>query len=219
MYIIIAGGGKVGYHLARLLLAARHEVLVVENDRSRYHELVAELGEGVLLGDASDAGALRRAGANRAEVVVACTGEDEDNLITCQMAKHLFMVNRTIARVNDPDHEDLFRSLGVDGTINSTRLIDALIEREVDSEMLVPLITLGGGKLEIVQMEIGDDSPALGTPLKNMRVPPGCLIVSVVRNGEPSLPTGDMVLKPGDTVVVLLAPGMADSLRRCLAAE
>jgi trk system potassium uptake protein TrkA len=107
----------------------------------------------------------------------------------------------------------------VDGTINSTRLIDALIEREVDSEMLVPLITLGGGKLEIVQMEIGDDSPALGTPLKNMRVPPGCLIVSVVRNGEPSLPTGDMVLKPGDTVVVLLAPGMADSLRRCLAAE
>jgi len=215
MYVIVAGGGKVGFHLARLLLAAKHEVLVIESDRTRYHALAGTMGENVLLGDASDSGVLKRAGANRAEVVVACTGDDEDNLITCQVAKHLFMVSRTIARVNDPGNEELFRALGVDGTISSTRLIEALIEREVDAEMLVPLLTLGGGKLEIVQTEVGDDSPALGRPLKDLRIPNGCLIVSIVRAGTPVVPNGETVLAPGDVVVALLSPGMAEGLR-CL---
>ena len=218
MYLIIAGGGKVGYHLAKLLQESDHEVLMIDNERGRYLELAREMGEGVIYGDASEAAVLRRAGANRADVVVACTGTDEDNLITCQMAKHLFMVGRTIARVNDPNHEELFRSLGVDGTINSTRLIDALIEREVDSEMLIPLLTLGGGKLEIVQTEIGDDSPALGKLLKTIPLPKDCLIVSVVREGEPSLPSARTVLQPGDTVVALVSPGSAEDLRQLLAA-
>jgi len=217
MYLIVAGGGKVGYHLAKLLQTSEHEVLMIDNDRARYLELAREMGEGVIYGDASEAAVLRRAGANRAEVVVACTGTDEDNLITCQMAKHLFMVGRTIARVNDPNHEELFRSLGVDGTINSTRLIDALIEREVDSEMLIPLLTLGGGKLEIVQTEIGDDSPALGKLLKTLPLPKDCLIVSVVRGGEPSLPSALTVLQPGDTVVALVSPGSVEDLRQMLA--
>jgi len=219
MYVIVAGGGKVGFHLARLLLAAKHEVLVIESDRTRYHALAGTMGENVLLGDASDSGVLKRAGANRAEVVVACTGDDEDNLITCQMAKHLFMVSRAIARVNDPGNEELFRALGVDGTISSTRLIEALIEREVDAEMLVPLLTLGGGKLEIVQTEVGDDSPALGRPLRDLRIPNGCLIVSIVRGGNPIVPSGETVLSPGDVVVALLSPGMAEGLRGLLMAQ
>jgi len=218
VYVIVAGGGQVGYHLAKLLQGSGHEVLVSENERTRHLELAREMGENVMFGDGSDAAVLRRAGANRAEVVVSCTGADEDNLITCQMAKYLFMVGRTIARVNDPGNEELFRSLGVDGTINSTRLIDALIEREVDSEMLIPLLSLGGGKLEIVQMEIDDDSPALKKLLKMLPLPKDCLIVSVVRAGEPSLPSAMTVLEPGDTVVALVSPDSAEDLRQLLAA-
>lgn len=217
MYIIVAGGGKVGYNLARMLINAGHEALLIERDRARYRELSDMLGESVLYGDASDAGTLKEAGANRAEVIAACTGRDEDNLITCQMARHLFMVARTIARVSDPTYEDLFRSLGVDAVINSTRLIDALIEREVDSEMLVPLFSLGGGKFEIVQTDIADDSPAVGKPVRKLGLPKGSLIVSVIRGGEPIVPGSDTVLQAGDGVVALLSTGQAEALHKAFA--
>jgi len=149
-------------------------------------------------------------------VLVACTGQDEDNLIACQMAKSLFMVGRTIARVNDPNNEELFRSLGVDATVNSTRFIDSLIETEVDSELLVPLFSLGGGKLEIVQTTLGEDSPAANKPLKSLALPLGCLIVSIVRGGDPLFPSADTVFLANDKVVVLLAAGKAEALKRIL---
>lgn len=217
MYVIVAGGGKVGFHLARMLLGAGHEALIIEKDRPRYLELTEDIGESVLFGDSSDAGVLKEAGANRADVLVACMGKDEDNLVTCQMAKHLFMVARTIARVNDPTNEELLRSLGIDATINSTRLIDALIEREVDAEMLVPLFSLGAGKLEIVQTAIPDDSPVAGKPLKSVALPKDCLIISVIRGGDPLVPAADTVLQAGDGVVVLLTAGKAESLRKVFA--
>jgi len=217
VYIIVAGGGKVGYHLAKLLVTAGHEVVLVEKQRGRYLELVRLLGEAVMLGDSSDAGVLKRAGANRSEVLVSCTGSDEDNLITCQMAKHLFMVGRTIARINDPSNEELFRALGVDGTINSTRLIDGMIEREVDSDALIPLLSLGAGKVEIVQSEIAEDSTCAGKQIKNLNLPPGCLIISIVRDGNPAASSPETRLTAGDTVVALLSRGCAAEFQRILA--
>lgn len=217
MYIIVSGGGKVGFHLARLLMNAGHEVVLIEKARPRYHELARIMGETAMLGDSSDAAVLKRAGANRADVLVACTGADEDNLITCQMAKHLFMVGRTIARVNDPSNEELFRALGIDGTINSTRLIDGMIEREVDSDVLVPLLSLGGGKTEMVKAEIGEDSPCAGHEIGSLNFPAGCLIVSVVRDGSPLTAEAKTRLEAGDTVVALLNQGCAAEFQRILA--
>lgn len=218
MYIVVGGGGKVGYHLGRWLLGAGHELLLIERDRARCAEVERSLGENVLAGDASKPATLKRAGVNRADIVVAATGSDEDNLVICQVAKHLFMVGRTIARVNDPNNEELFRSLGVEGTINSTRLIDGLIEQEVDSANLIPLLTLGDGKLEIVQAEVGKDSGVLGRPVRDLSLSRTCRIVSVIRNGEPEVPDGGTSLKAGDTVVALLPRGDEEAFRRLLAA-
>jgi len=140
MYIIIVGAGKVGVNLATLLLAQNHEVLLIEKDRTKIPELRNLFGESVMEGAGSRVQTLKEGGANRADVVVAVTEKDEDNLVICQLAKTIFHCRRTIARVNDPRHEDVFVKLGVDATVSSTRIIDSLIEEQVQAEdMVIPL--------------------------------------------------------------------------------
>jgi trk system potassium uptake protein TrkA len=132
MYIIIVGGGKVGYYLARALLNAPHEVLIIERDARTAERIGEELGEGVVLrGSGDEASTLQRAGAKRADVVIAVTGDDEDNLIVCQVAKRRFNVPRTIARVNNPKNEYIFNRLGIDMTVSATNVILSLIEQEI----------------------------------------------------------------------------------------
>ena len=143
MYIIIAGGGKVGYYLAKELLADGHEVLVIEKDPKQVMQLSAELGEGaVMRGMADEAATMERAGGGRADLVIAVTGEDEDNLVICQVARLKFKVARTIARVNNPQNEELFHRLGIDITVSSTKLILSLIEQELPSRPFIPLVKL-----------------------------------------------------------------------------
>ncbi len=125
MYIIIVGAGKVGYHLGKFLMAEGHEVMLIEEDRSKIDTLSLEFHESIMVGDGSAVEVLKEAGANRADVIVAVTGNDEDNLVICQVAKLVFLRPRTIARVNNPRNEDLFTGLGVDASVSATKIINA----------------------------------------------------------------------------------------------
>src|SRR5919205_1439996 len=150
MYCVVVGGGNVGYYLTKDLVSAGHEVLLLEKDRGRAARLVEELGEVALQGDGCEVRVMEETGFGRADVIVAVTGDDEDNLVVCQMAKRKFDVPRTIARVNSPTNEAIFGKLGIDTTVSSTRIIFNLIEQEIETDQVVPLAALSRGNLEIV---------------------------------------------------------------------
>ena len=158
MFIIVAGAGKVGYHLARALVAD-HEVLILELDPARVDFVGEELGADVIMqGDACDAATMERAGMERADLVAAVTGDDEDNLTVCQIAKAKFSVPRAVARINNPQNETLFRNLGIDSTVSATNLIMAHIEQELPWRGLIPLVTLRGRSLEIVEVRVPSEA-------------------------------------------------------------
>jgi len=204
MYVIVAGGGKVGHYLTRALIDAGHEVLLVEKDRSRASYLAEELGEVVVRGDACEVRTMREIGMERADVVVAATGDDEDNLVICQMAKRRFNVPRTIARVNNPQNEDIFHRLGIDSTVSSTKIIFNLIEQQIETDEVIPLAPLQRGNIEIVEVDLGPDSPVLGRTIPNVRLPQDALVISIVRDGHAILPNIDVEFKQGDTVIALV---------------
>src|SRR5216110_1066565 len=158
MYIIIGGGGDVGYYVTRNLLDQGHEVLLLEKDNARFQTLTEELGQSVFKGDACEARTMEEAGARRADVVIAVTGEDDDNLVICQMAKKRFIVNRTIARLNNPKNEHIFQRLGIDITVSPTRAILSLIEAELPGTPFVSLMTLRRAGLEIMEVRVPADS-------------------------------------------------------------
>lgn len=217
MYIIIVGGGNVGYYLAKTLAAARHEVLLLEKDRQRYRTISEELGELVMQGDGCQADQQLEAGFGRADVVVATTGSDDDNLVVCQMAKMEFDVPRTISRVNDPRNERLFHDLGIDSTVSATRIIRNLIEQEVAGGELIPLAALNRGNLEIVEAEVGDSSPVLNRDIRSLPLPNEAHIICVVRDGHAVLPTGDTRLVSGDSVIALVDADREPELRSVFA--
>jgi len=216
MYIIIVGGGKVGYNLTKALLAEGHEVVMLESDRARFLELSEELAEAVVQGDGAEVAILKNLGANRADLVIAVTGEDEDNLVICQMAKMMFLNPRTVARVNDPRNEALFSQLGVDMTVNTTTIISALIGHKLRAGVLVPLLTLRGGNTEIVQAELSVDSPAANKAVKDLDLPKNSLLIAAIRRGEATILRGDSVLEPEDTVIALTNRDSEQELRRLL---
>jgi trk system potassium uptake protein TrkA len=215
-YIIIAGGGKVGYQLGRTFRRQSTEVLVLEKRAQRFQLLHDELGESVFFGDACEIRTLIRAGAERADLVVAVTGEDEDNLVICQVAKRLFGVPRVICRVNNPNNEDIFRMLGIDETISATRLLYRLIEQEASTTEVVPLSLLRRGNLEVVEVRLADSSPASGRKVKKLTLPEGCLLTAIVRGNKSQIVTGETVLHPNDRIVALTEPTNVDALRKAL---
>src|ERR687893_3019611 len=173
MYVIVVGGGKVGYYLTKELLAAGHELVLMEKDPRRARQIADEVGSIVLARDGCEGKHLAEAGANRATIVAAVTGDDEDNLVVCQMAKHHFDVPRTIARVNNPKNEPLFRHLGVDEIISPTRMILGSIEQDIPVHELLPLAQLHGGQLEVVEAQIDEGSPAIGRRASDLPLPEG----------------------------------------------
>ena len=215
-YIIIAGGGKVGLNLGRALLRKGDEVLILEKRPARYQSLRDELGEALFFGDACEIRTMVQVGMERADLVVAVTGDDEDNLIICQVAKTWFGVPRAIGRVNNPANEDTFRRLGVEETISATRLMYQLIEQEVDTGDLVPLSLLRRGNLEVVEVELQADSPALNIPIRELVLPAGCLLMAIVQGNKSQIVTGESRLQTSDTVVALTEPSTLDALRRTL---
>ena len=217
MYIIVIGGGEVGYHLSKALLSEGQEVTLLEKEASRYAVLAEELGEVVVRGDGCEARTLEEAGASRADVVVAVTGDDEDNLVACQVAKHRFHVARTIARIKNPRNKTLFEKLGIDVTVSSTDLILAHIEHELPSHPLVPLLELKGKGLEVIGVKIPPNSPAIGRRLGDFKLPGKCLVCLVISKDKgPQLPSMDVALEAEDEVVAVADPKVAEELSAIL---
>src|SRR5262245_53555507 len=203
MYAIVAGGGKVGFFLARELIDQGHEVLIIENNTERAEFIANELGNVVLRGNADEASTLAEAGAERADVVIAVTGEDPRNLVLLQVAKRRFGARRTVARINDPRNEGIFRMLGIDATVNATQVMLSVLEQEIPQANLVPLLRLRNTDVEVVEALISSDSRAVGVPLKDLDMPPESTITVVIRGGNAFFPNGSTVLQPGDEVVAL----------------
>ncbi|MCS7222990.1 MAG: NAD-binding protein [Armatimonadetes bacterium] len=214
-YIIVAGGGKVGSQLAIALLKEGYDVLLVEKRRPRYELLREQLGDNVFFGDACEIRTMIRLGMERADVVVAVTGDDEDNLVICQVAKKWFKVPRVIARVNDPRNEENFRLLGIDQTVSATGLLMSFIEQEVPMPV-VPLAALGRGGLEVVEVFLQSDSPAVGQTVRDLQLPPGSLLVAVLRNESAQAVSGDTVLLDGDQILAIAPKGSVDDLTKAL---
>lgn len=204
MYVVLVGAGSVGAQVARKLLEEGHEVLIIEKDRMRHSELSERFGtSAVMRGDGCEVRVMDEAGMGRADAVAAVTGDDEDNLVVCQMAKRRFNVKRTIARVNDPRHEKLFRTLGVDRIISSTQIIFNLIEQEIETGDVIPVGALQQGELEVAEAEITSRSPACGKQIGELQFADGTIVVAVVRAGQQMLAREDLVLQTGDTLVAI----------------
>jgi trk system potassium uptake protein len=212
VYVIIAGGGKVGWNLARELMAKGHEVTLVEGYRRRYLVIEQELEHAVQYGDATELWVLERAGIQRADLVIAVTGDDEDNLLICQIAKEKYLCERIIARVNNPRNRTFFEMLGIQPAVSATDLILRLIEHEVPSYGLVHLLDLRDEQLEIIELEVADGSPAAGRSVAEVALPDGCLIISVLRRGRGFVPKADTVIEPGDEVLLVLDPGLEQAV-------
>lgn len=219
MYIIVVGAGKVGYFLAKRLHQARHTVGIIEKDKTLCEEVAKELEVLVINGDGCDPRILEEAGVERAEVLAAVTGDDEDNLIICQLAKERFRVNRTVGRVNNPDNEHAFSELGIDVPVNSTNIIAKIIEEEVSFSDFVNLMSFKRGKLAIVRLDLPADSPVIDKEVREITLPPDSVLVSIVRGEEVIVPKGNTVLKPGDDVIALTLIGNEPQLLSLLAGK
>ena len=213
MYVIVVGAGKVGWNLGRELLEKGHEVTLIDNDRDRYLAVEQELEHNIQYGDASELWLLERAGISRADLVIAVTGDDEDNMLICQVAKEKYMVDRTIARVNNPRNKQWFDLLGIGPVVSATDLILRLIEHEVPRYGLVHLLDLPQERLEIIELLLGEESPVAGRRVGDLEMPEGSLLISVLREGRGFVPGPDTVLEPGDEVLAVLDPGMEEDLK------
>ena len=216
MFVIVVGGGKVGYYLTRELIASGHEVALMEKDRRRADQIADEIGSVVIPHDGCEGRYLAEAGANRADIVAAVTGDDEDNLVVCQMAKHHFDVPRAIARVSNPKNEALFRHLGVDEIISPTRMILGSIEQDIPVHELLHLAALGVGELEIIEARLEAGSPAIGRAALDLKVPQGCSLFGVIRESVPTPMRTDTVLAEGDKVIAIGRPDCEPVLREQL---
>jgi len=212
VYVLIVGAGKVGWNLARELIAKRHEVTVVESDPRRYAVVEEELEHSVQYGDGSELWVLERAGIERAELVIAVTGDDEDNILISQVAREKYGVARVVARCNNPRNLAHFELLGVKPAVSATDLILRLIEHEVPKYGLVHLLDLPEERLEIIELEVAHGSEAAGKKVKDLGLPEGSLVISILREGGGFVPTGDSIILPDDEVLLVLDVGIEESV-------
>lgn len=218
MYIVVAGGGKVGANVTRTLLGRGHEVTLIEQDRGRFEQLEAEFGPVVINGDATEIHILERAGIARPpDLVAAVTGDDEDNIVISQIAKEGYDVPRAIARVNDPRNQQHFDLLGIRQTVCATSGLLGMVEHAMPEHGLVTLLEMRSEGLSLVEVEVPGGSPAAGKRVAALTLPEGSRLVSVMRGGTAEIAVGETVIRPGDQVVAILKPGLEDAVRRALA--
>ncbi len=203
MYIVIVGGGKIGFFLARRLNDNQHTVVLIEKDQNVVNDIAQQLDIVVICGDGCEPAVLEQAGIDRAEVVVALTGNDAENFIICQMAKERFKVSRTIARVNDPENERSFNELGIDVPVGVTVILGKIIEEEASFTDFVDLFSFKRGKLTLIRVDLPESSPIINKRLQELQLPPNSVLVSVMRGDEIIVPKGDTVLRPLDDVIAL----------------
>jgi trk system potassium uptake protein TrkA len=214
MFVVIAGGGKAGRSLSRMLLERDYEVVVIEMDRNRYRRLNEELEHAVIMGDATEIYILERAGIARADVVVAVTGDDEDNVIISQIAREKYQVDKVVARVNNPENQEVFDLLGVSPTVCSTMALLSLIEHEMPVHRLVRLLSLKQENLEIVEVLLEKGASPDGHRIDEISLPAGVLLISILRGTSAIIPTGPTVLEAGDHIMAILEPGKEEELTR-----
>ena len=213
MYIIIIGGGRLGYYLSKELLNEGHEILVIEKDAIKVEHIEEELGSICMQGDGCEAATLEEAGTERANLFIAVTDEDEDNLVSCQIAKHRFNVPRIISRISNPKNETLFKKLGIDVTISATNLILEHIEEKLPTHSLVHIFELQDGDLEIVEVRIPSTSTAIGKKIRELSLPPGSILSLIVREQGVQVPTEETILEADDRVIAVTKHDLEEDLR------
>lgn len=221
MRVVISGAGAVGRHLASDLTGRGHEVTLIEQNVEHLEE-AKEWAPDVdfLLGDACEPWVLEKAGLRSADVVVAVTGDDEDNLVTSLLAKQEYGVPRILARVNHPNNEWLFtEQWGVDAAVSPPHILTAMVEEEVTVGDLVRLLPLERGRISIVEMTVPGDSPNAGRPLYELRLPPDSAIVAILRDGHVVIPQPETVISAGDEVLALSVPESEGALRTAILGE
>ena len=217
MYIIVIGGGRVGYYLTKALLDEGHEVLLVEKNATICENVSDEFGSVCVRGDGCEAATLAEIGTGRADMLIAVTGDDEDNLVACQVAKYKFNVPRTIARIRNPKNETIFKKLGVDVTVSSTNVILEHIEEEVPTHPLTHLLEIRDKGLEIVEVKIPPESTAVGKPVKELPLPTGSILSLIIRKArKPIVPAGNTILQAEDQVIAITPPESEEALRIAL---
>lgn len=217
MYIIIVGGGRLGYYLTRALLNEGHEVLVIEKDAAFSQIINNELGSVSLHGDGCEAATLEAAGTGRADIFITVTGDDEDNLVACQLAKHKFKVPRTITRVRNPQHEKVFKKLGIDATVSTTNLILEHIKHELPSHPLMHLLDIQEKGLEVVEIKIPPGSAAIGKQIKELPLPADSILSLIIRKeNNPIVPTSSSIIQEEDQIIAVTSPKSEDELRAAL---
>jgi trk system potassium uptake protein TrkA len=218
MYIIVVGAGDVGYYLAKALLTQGHEVLLIERDPAKLERIEDELGSIGMKGDGCEAATIEEAGAERANLFVAVTDGDEDNLVACQVAKHRFNVPRTIARIGNPKNENLFKELGIDVTVSTTNLILDYIAKEMSKPPLLRRLSIfQGGEREIVEVTIPSDSFNVGRKIKDLSVPAGDDLILIVRKDHGiQLPTPLTVIEAEDRIVAVTTSASEANLHKVL---
>jgi trk system potassium uptake protein TrkA len=217
MYIVVIGGGRLGYYLTKALLDEGHEVLIIEKDATVCEGITAELGGVCVRGDGCETATLTEVGTGRADMFVAVTGDDEDNLVACQVAKHKFNVPRTVARIRNPQNEALFKKLGIDVTVSSTNIILEAIQQEVPTHALTHLLTIRDKGLEIVEVKIPLQSATVGKAVKKLKLPPRSKLSLLLRKGlKPIVPTANTVLQAEDRLIAVTAPESEEALRTAL---
>ncbi len=217
MYIIVLGGGRVGYYLTKALLDEGHEVLIIEKNATVCETISDELGSICFRGDGCEVASLEEIGTGRADMLIAVTGDDEDNLVACQVAKHKFNVPRTIARIRNPKNETLFKKLGIDVTVSSTNVILEQIEEEVPTHPLTHLLEIRDKGLEIVEVKVPAESTSVGKSVRELSLPAGSKLALVIRKeGKHRVPTLNSVLHAEDRIIALTSPESEEALRNAL---
>jgi trk system potassium uptake protein TrkA len=215
IYIVISGGGMVGSFLARDL-SGKHTVVVIEKNADRCERLATTTRAMVINGDACDFRTQQEARVEKADVFAAVTGDDDDNLVACQLAKTSFDVPRAVARVNNPKNERIFNLLGIDA-ISSTTVIGHLIEEETTVGDVITLHVLKKGKLAIIEVDIPDGGcTSCGKAIKDLGLPDDCVLVSIIRSDDVIIPYGDAVLEAGDSIIAVASVDKEARLKKIL---
>ena len=217
MYIIVVGGGRVGYYLLKALLNEGHEVLLLEKQEALCRNIVEEMGSVCFRGDGCEAATLAEVGTGRADMMAAVTGDDEDNLVACQVAKHKFNVPRTVARIRNPQNEALFKKLGIDVTVSTTDIVLEAIERQVPTHPVTHLLTLEEKGMVMVDVKISSESSSVGKMVKELDLPKGSKLALIIpKEGSPHVPAANTVFRPNDQVIAVTDPESEEALREAL---
>lgn len=214
MQIIVVGGGKVGYYLSKTLLEHGHRPHIIEKDRALCTRIADDLDVAVICGDGSTLDVLESAGAKDADALIAVTGRDQDNLVACQLAKQLFHIRRTVARINNPKNAAVMKQLGVDIPISATDNIARLLEREVDAAAIRQLMPLNRGEASLSELQIPPDYRRSGARLSELDLPEESVIVSISRDGQLIIPRGNAQVLSGDRLLVVCTNTVVRELMR-----